>query len=83
MYLIYTFGTTTGSQASFTLLGLLAGLIAFFNSSPVSPLAMSIALLLNFLLISIILRTHSALSEMTIVAFLLQLSIVSRNLDAI
>jgi hypothetical protein len=58
-------------------------LIAFFNSSPVSPLAMSIALLLNFLLISIILRTHSALSEMTIVAFLLQLSIVSRNLDAI
>ena len=86
MYLIYTFGTTTESHSSFTLLGLLAGLVALFSSSVVSPLAMSASFLLNLVLISIIIRTHSALSDITLVAFLLQLSIVSHyclefNLD--
>ena len=75
MYLIYNFGTTE-SHSSFTFLGLLSGLVALFGSSVVSPLAMTASFVLNFLLISITIRLHSALSDISLVALLLQLSIV-------
>lgn len=79
MYLVYTFGTTTEIHSSFAILGLLAGLVALFSSSVVSPLALTASFILNLILISIIIRTQSALSDITVAAFLLQLSMVYHN----
>jgi hypothetical protein len=81
MYLFFSLRTTDGFPAySFPMFGLLGALIALFSAAPVSLQAFVMAMVINVVIVAIILRAGSILGEVTLFAFLFQISLVSPSL---
>jgi hypothetical protein len=76
-YLLFSIRTTSGFQAYFfPTLGLVATFLALFTSIAVSAQAFVAGLILNVILVATILRIGSILADITLFAFLFQLSLV-------
>jgi len=77
-YLLFSIRSTSGFPAySLPTLGLVATLIALFTSSAISPQAFIAGLVINLVLVATYLQIATILADLTLFAFLFQVSLVS------